>query len=254
MGCVVAGAVFVTVVILFVLLVSSISTGRAIASLGSPGAVTISLTGHQWWWEVEYEDSVPSRRVKTANEMHLPTGRPIAITVTSTDVIHSFWVPNLQGKRDLIPGYQTAIWLQVDAPGQFRGQCAEFCGRQHANMALDVVAESPADFEKWLDHARTVPDPPSADEERYGQDVFLSRQCVGCHTIHGTPAHGQLGPDLTHLATRKTIAAGALPNTRDHLARWVLNAQAIKPGNQMPPNVLAAPEMQALVAYLETLK
>jgi cytochrome c oxidase subunit II len=254
MGRIVAGAVLATTAILFVLLVSSVSAGRLNASLGAPGAVTIALTGHQWWWEVEYEDAVPSRRVKTANEIHVPTGRPIAIKVTSTDVIHSFWVPNLQGKRDLIPGYQTAIWLQADSPGRYRGQCAEFCGRQHANMALDVVAQPPAEFEKWIDHQRVAPDQPSGDEERYGQEIFLSRQCVGCHTVLGTPAHGQVGPDLTHVATRPTIAAGTLPNTRDHLAKWVVNAQAIKPGSQMPPNALAAPELQAVIAYLETLK
>src|SRR5437763_10970634 len=151
---VVAGAVATTVIILFVLLVSSIWTGHLIASLHAPSAVSIDLQGHQWWWEVEYEDAVPSRHVKTVNEIHIPIGHPIALKVTSRDVIHSFWVPNLHGKRDLIPGYTTAIWIQADRPAVYRAQCAEFCGKQHAHMALDVVAETEAQFERWLDAQR----------------------------------------------------------------------------------------------------
>ena len=147
-------AVGATVAILIGLLVASVWTGRRVASLHASSAVTIEITGHQWWWEIQYEDAVPSRRVMTANELHIPTNRPVVLKVTSRDVIHSFWVPNLQGKRDLIPGYTTAIWLQADRPGVFRGQCAEFCGLQHAHMAFDVVAESDRDFEGWLDAMR----------------------------------------------------------------------------------------------------
>jgi cytochrome c oxidase subunit II len=254
LGRVVGGAVAASVVILFALLISSIWTGRALASLRAPAAVTIAVTGHQWWWEVEYDDAIPSRRVKTANEIHLPTGRPIAIRVASRDVIHSFWVPNIQGKRDLVPGISTAIWTQIDAPGVYRGQCAEFCGRQHANMAIDLVAEPEADFERWLEAQRAMASPPPTEPAQAGHDLFMSRQCVACHTILGTGAHGLVGPDLTHVAGRRRIAAGTLPNDPDHLARWIVNAQAVKPGNRMPPNALSASEVQSLVAYLETLR
>jgi cytochrome c oxidase subunit 2 len=247
-------SVTATVIVLFGLLVASIWTARLIASRPSTIAVSIALTGHQWWWEVEYEDGVPSRRVTTANEIHIPVGRPIVIKVTSRDVIHSFWVPNLAGKRDLIPGYTTAIWLQADRPGLYRGQCAEFCGRQHANMAIEVVAEPDGDFERWLDGQRQPAGAPLDGVAQHGLDVFVAGQCVACHTVRGTLAHGQLGPDLTHVASRRTIGAGTLPNTKDHLAEWIVNPQASKPGNQMPPNVLADSDVQALLAYLETLK
>jgi cytochrome c oxidase subunit 2 len=243
-----------TVLTLFVLLVASVWTGRAIASLGAESAVTINLTGHQWWWEAEYEDSVPSQRFRTANELHIPVGRPVVFKVTSHDVIHSFWVPNLHGKRDLIPGYTTAIWLQADQPGIYRGQCAEFCGLQHARMALYVTAESNADFEKWRMNQRREAPQPVSDDERRGRDVFLRATCTQCHTIRGTIAGATMGPDLTHLATRGTIAAGTLPNTRGHLAGWVTDAQGVKPGNHMPPNSIAGGDLQVLLTYLESLK
>lgn len=248
-------AVGTTVTVLIVLLIASVWTGRRVASLQASSAVTIEITGHQWWWEIHYDDAVPSRRVVTANELHVPTNRPIVLKVTSRDVIHSFWVPNLQGKRDLIPGYTTALWLQVDRPGVFRGQCAEFCGMQHAHMALDVVAESDRTFEAWLEAMRQTAgaDPPDA-AARHGRDVFMQVKCAGCHTIRGTDAAGQVAPDLTHIATRSTLGAGTLPNTPENLASWIRDPQRIKPGNQMPPNPLAADDLQALVAYMETLR
>jgi cytochrome c oxidase subunit 2 len=248
-------AVGATVTILIVLLIASVWTGRRVASLQASSAVSIEITGHQWWWEIHYEDAVPSRRVVTANELHVPTNRPVVLKVTSRDVIHSFWVPNLQGKRDLIPGYTTALWLQVDRPGVFRGQCAEFCGMQHAHMALDVVAESDRTFEAWLDAMRQTAgsDLPDAAARR-GRDVFMQGKCAGCHTIRGTDAAGQVAPDLTHIATRSTLGAGTLPNTPENLAAWIRDPQRIKPGNQMPPNPLAAEDLQALVAYMDTLR
>jgi cytochrome c oxidase subunit 2 len=249
----VGGAVAATVVILFVFLVLSIWTGRVNASMGAASAVTISVTGHQFWWEIEYEDAQPNRRVTTANEIHIPVGRPIALKVTSRDVIHSFWVPNLQGKRDLIPGIMTAIWLQADRPGVYRGQCAEFCGRQHAHMGFTVVAEPEDAFERWLDDERRSAADPAGEAQQRGRDVFLKGQCVLCHTVRGTPAQGRVGPDLTHIAHRQTIGAGTLPNTRGHLAGWVLDPQTIKPGTLMPPNVLTAAQLEALLAYLESL-
>jgi len=244
----------VTVLTLFVLLVASVWTGRAVASLGADSAVTINLIGHQWWWDAEYENSTPSQRFHTANELHIPVGRPVVLKVTSRDVIHSFWVPNLHGKRDLIPGYTTAIWIQADKPGVYRGQCAEFCGAQHARMALYVTAEPNVDFEKWRMNQQREAVQPAGDPERRGRDVFLRSTCTQCHTIRGTIAGGAMGPDLTHLATRGTIAAGTLPNTRGHLAGWVLDAQSIKPGNHMPPNSIPAGDMQLLLTYLESLK
>jgi cytochrome c oxidase subunit 2 len=250
----VAVATALTVVILFAFLVASVRTSRAIATVRPPTAVTVEVTGHQWWWEVEYEEGTPAARLRTANEIHIPVGRPVVFKVTSRDVIHSFWVPNLHGKRDLVPGYTTAIWVQATRPGVFRGQCAEFCGLQHAHMALDVVAEPEDAFNRWLTARRTMAPPPTGERELRGQAVFMSARCAGCHTIHGTEAAGQIAPDLTHFASRGSIGAGTLPNTPEHLAAWLRDPQASKPGNQMPPNPLPPADMQALVAYLETLR
>jgi cytochrome c oxidase subunit II len=249
----VGSAVGVTVVVLFGLLVASVLTGRTVGSLQASSGVAIAITGHQWWWEVQYEDAVPSRRVVTANELHLPINRPVVLKVTSRDVIHSLWVPNLQGKRDLIPGYTTAIWLRADRAGAFRGQCAEFCGLQHAHMALDVVVESERDFEGWLEAMRQPGrDPPESGQ--HGHEIFMQARCAACHTVRGTEAAGQIAPDLTHIASRSTLGAGSLPNTPQNLAEWIRDPQHVKPGNQMPPNPLAADDLQALVNYLETLR
>jgi cytochrome c oxidase subunit 2 len=247
-------AVGATVVILLGLLVASIWTGRLVGSVQASSAVTIEIVGHQWWWEVHYDDAVPSRRVVTANEFHIPVNRPVVLKVTSRDVIHSFWVPNLQGKRDLIPGYTTALWIQADRPGVFRGQCAEFCGLQHAHMAMAVVAETDAQFNAWLDAMRQPAAPPHDAAAEHGRDVFMRSRCAGCHAIKGTDAAGQIAPDLTHVATRGTLGAGTLPNTADHLLRWIQDPQRAKPGNQMPPNPLSPDEVQALTAYLGTLR
>jgi cytochrome c oxidase subunit II len=250
----VVAATLLTVVILIGLLYASVSTGRAVSAHVPSDAVTIAISGHQWWWEVEYEDAVPSQRVLTANEIHIPTGRQVVLKVTSRDVIHSFWAPNLQGKRDLIPGYTTAIWMQADRAERFRGQCAEFCGRQHAHMAFEIVAEPQADFDSWINGMRALAREPQTETERRGHDVFLAARCAGCHTVRGTAAGGRVGPDLTHVASRSTIAAGTLPNARDHLREWIRDPQASKPGNQMPRNELPGGDMDALLTYLETLK
>jgi cytochrome c oxidase subunit 2 len=250
----VAGATVLTVLILFGLLAASVWTSHALAAARPATAISIQVTGHQWWWEIEYEAGVPSARVLTANEIHLPVDRPVVFKVTSRDVIHSFWAPNLHGKRDLIPGYTTAIWLQPTRTGTFRAQCAEFCGLQHAHMALDVIVESEDAFNRWLSARREPAPPPSGDLQQRGQQVFMSTRCAGCHAIRGTDAGGQVGPDLTHIASRGTIAAGTLSNTPAHLNAWVTDPQAIKPGNQMPPTPLATEDMQALIAYLETLR
>ena len=249
----VAGATAVTVVILFVLLVASISTGRGLAP-PSADPLTIEVTGHQWWWEVRYLDPVPSQQVTTANEIHVPVGRPVLLKLTSRDVIHSLWAPNLQGKRDLIPGHTTSIAFQAETPGVYRGQCAEFCGYQHAYMAFLIVAEPPDQFAAWLELQRQPAAQPGDKIQQAGQEVFVSAACAFCHTIQGTPAGGKMAPDLTHLSSRRTIAAGTLPNTRGHLAAWIIDPQNIKPGNKMPPNNLNPGDLQALLAYLEGLK
>jgi cytochrome c oxidase subunit II len=250
----VGAAVAITVVVLFALLVASVRTGRAVTATPRLPAVTIAVTGHQWWWEVDYEEGIPSQRVSTANEIHIPVGQPVVLKVTSRDVIHSFWAPSLAGKRDLIPGYTTAIWLQADRSGVYRGQCAEFCGRQHAHMAFSVTAQSERDFNGWLDAMRLPAPEPVTNEQRRGRDVFMVARCAGCHTVTGTDAHGRIGPDLTHVASRRTLAAGTLPQTADHLFSWIRNPQASKPGNQMPASRLADEDLRALTAYLETLR
>jgi cytochrome c oxidase subunit II len=202
---------------------------------------------------VVYEGSTPSRQVVAANEVHVPIGRPIVLKMSSRDVVHSFWAPNLLGKRDLIPGYSTAIWFHVDRAGVYHGQCAEFCGRQHAHMAFEVVAESEADFQGWLDRERQVAREPQATEPVRGKQLFMGSRCSGCHTIRGTDASGQAGPDLTHVGGRESIGSSVRPNTRQHLLEWLSNPHALKPGNYMPANPLAPSDLDALVAYLESL-
>ena len=243
-----------TVVILFALLFASVATGRAVASLGAAEALVIDVTGNQWWWDVTYENPTPSLRAKTANELHIPVGRQIRIQLKSNDVIHSFWVPNLHGKMDLIPGRQNVIWLQADRPGVFRGQCAEFCGLQHAKMAFTVVAESSDDFERWLAAQRQPAPPPSTPDQQHGLQIVERGPCAMCHTVAGTAAGGRTAPDLTHVATRSTIAAGTAPNTTGYLAGWIAGPQHLKPGAKMPSTGLSADELQAVLAYLETLR
>jgi cytochrome c oxidase subunit 2 len=247
-------AVSITLMIIFGLLVASISAGKAMASLQSKTAVTIEVIGHQWWWEVHYPDPVSSNLVVTANEIHIPVGTPVVLNSTSQDVIHSFWAPNIQGKRDLIPGRLTTIWFQADREGVFRGQCAEFCGHQHAHMAFLIVAEAPEKFQEWLRLQRRPSVKPIDEIASRGQHVFLSHTCVMCHSIRGTDAGSKNGPDLTHIASRSTLAAGTIPNNRGYLAGWILDSQHIKPGNRMPQNPMAADDFQALLAYMETLQ
>jgi len=247
-------AVGATIVILLVFMISSVVAGRGLTSPRGPGAVTVDVVGHQWWWEFQYRDITPSDFVTSPNELHIPVGVPIHIKAISRDVVHSFWVPNLHGKRDLIPGQVTNFWIQADKPGVYRGQCAEFCGHQHAHMAFAVVAEPAEKFQAWIQHQRQVAAAPRTDQERRGQEVFLQTTCVMCHTVRGTPAGARVGPELTHVASRLTLAAGTLPNTRGHLAGWIINSQSVKPGNRMPPNPLSPDDAQAVLAYLRSLR
>jgi cytochrome c oxidase subunit 2 len=252
---VVAVAAAITALILFGFLFASTGTGRAIASLSQPDAMTVEVTGHQWWWEVQYIDPVPGQRVTTANEIHIPVGRPVRIRTVSHDVIHSFWVPSLHGKRDLIPGHDSEdFWLQADRPGIYRGQCAEYCGHQHAHMAFLVIADPPDRFAAWLDAQRQPAATPATPQALRGQDLFVHLQCSLCHTVEGTDAGGRVGPDLTHIASRRTLAAGTLPNNRGHLAGWIVDPQTIKPGNPMPPTSLRGEDLESILAYLESLK
>ena len=248
-------AVAITVVILFVFLLASFSIGRSLSSkMENKAAVTIEVTGHQWWWEVRYMDTNPSKIFTTANEIHIPIGQPVTLKLHSTDVIHSFWVPNLNGKKDLIPGKDSTIWLQADQAGVYRGQCAEYCGLQHAHMALFVIAEPLDKFNAWADAQRAEAIAPSNESEQRGQQVFLTAPCIMCHTIQGTQANATIGPNLTHVASRSTIAAGTLPFTRGHLSGWIVDSQSIKPGNHMPPIALNSEDVQALLDYLQSLK
>ena len=251
---VIVAAVVITGLVLFGLLVADFWTERALAALSTSQPLKIKVTGHQWWWDVEYAAPVPGQIVTTANELHLPVGRPVLLELTSHDVIHSFWVPNLHGKKDLIPGYVTTLWLQAGQPGVFRGQCAEFCGHQHAHMAFLVIAEPPEAFSAWIEAQRSPAVAPGDPLQQRGQQVFLSSACVLCHSIRGTPAGAKAAPDLTHLASRHTLAAGMLPNVPGHLAGWIVDAQQLKPGNKMPPNSLTGSDLQALLAYLTSLQ
>lgn len=252
---IVTAAVLITTLVLIVLTALSYATGKGLAAMqGRQDALTIKLTGQQWWWEVRYEDPQPSRLLTTANEIHIPTGRPIRIQLVSTDVIHSFWVPNLHGKRDLIPGRENEIWLRADRPGVYRGQCAEFCGFQHAHMGLLVIAQPPEEFEAWRNAQLAPAAPPTDPVRQRGLEVFRNGPCVMCHTIRGTIASGKVAPELTHLASRRTLAAGALPMTRGALAAWIADPQSVKPGNHMPLPQLSPPDLQALIGYLEGLQ
>lgn len=243
-----------TVIVLVSVGVIAFAADRGMNSPSGPGAITVDVIGHQWWWDFQYRDLSPDDFVTSPNELHIPVGVPVVLSATSRDVIHSFWVPNLRGKRDLIPGIVTHTWLQADTPGVYRGQCAEFCGHQHAHMALQVVAEPMRAFQDWIQHQRQPAAEPITDQQRRGRDVFMQGPCVTCHTIRGTDAGSRVGPELTHVGSRLMVGAGTLPNTRDHLRVWVTNSQATKPGNRMPPLALAPDDLEAVLAYLRSLR
>jgi cytochrome c oxidase subunit 2 len=251
---VLAGGVALPTVILVPLLIFTLHTLAGLTSPKTGTAPEIVITGGQWWWDVQYAADDPQDRLRTANELHIPVGQPVRIRLRSDDVIHSFWVPSLQGKMDLVPGQATSTWIQADTAGVYRGECAEYCGLQHARMQFRVIALPEAEFAAWLAEQRKPAGPVSDSVGRAGQAVFLRSGCAFCHTIRGTPARAISGPDLTHFASRSTIAAGTLPNTRGHLAGWISNPQAIKPGNLMPRIPLRPAELHALLAYLGSLR
>lgn len=244
------GGVGVSIVILLIYVGWTMSTMAGIAAPSRPAALTIAVSARQWWWSFAYD--TPGGAVVTANEVHIPAGVPVRFILTSPDVIHSFWVPALGGKTDVIPGRANEAWLEADKPGVYRGQCAEFCGMQHAGMALFVEAQSPADFAEWLKAQAEPAATPGGGAEAAGALLFVAR-CGGCHTVRGTEAHGTKGPDLTHVMTRTTLAAGVLDNTVGNLSGWIADPQSLKPGAKMPAVDLSGAELQSILAYLKTL-
>ncbi|MGQ2932578.1 cytochrome c oxidase subunit II [Sphingopyxis sp.] len=227
------------------MLTSSLSAARV-----PEGAMRVKVIGEMWWWRVHYQDGQGRETLRDANELHIPIGQPVLLELEAADVIHSFWVPRLGGKMDMIPGRTNRLLIEADAPGIYKGQCAEYCGGPHALMGFVVVAHTPADFARW--QASRLPSQGAGGE---GLALFLSSGCAACHTIRGTPARGLAGPDLTHVGSRKTLGAGILPNNPGTMAGWVADSQAIKPANRMPAyHQFSGEELQALTAYLVSLK
>lgn len=253
MRIVVAGSVAATVVVISVFTLASYATTRML-SVASGDQLMIRVRGFQWWWDVTYLGARPEESFRTANEVHIPINRTIRIQLEAADVIHSFWVPNLAGKQDLIPGRNNDIRLSAARTGIYRGQCAEFCGLQHARMAMMVVAHEPDAFEAWRQSQLKVAMDPVGVEEQAGQRLFVSKACSACHTVRGTAAAGTTGPDLTHVGSRRTIASGVFETTRGSLAAWIADPQTIKPGNNMPMVPLTADELHAIAAYMASLK
>ena len=238
------------------LLATLVWTVMALAHVGpvprSP-RLTLDVTARQWWWDVRYAGSPPDQIFRTANEIHVPVGEPVLLRLHGGDVIHSFWVPRLTVKMDVIPGQTNLAWIEAEEPGRYLGQCAEFCGAQHAHMAFAVVAEPRADFERWRRAQLQTAPPPSTPAQASGLALFAFR-CGVCHAVRGTEANASTAPDLTHLMSRATLAAGTLPNNPPSLAGWIENPQGAKPGALMPDQGLSARELNDVTAYLETLR
>lgn len=248
---VILGGIVLPLAVLSVVTFATVQTLRALSAMVTPELLTIEVIGQQWWWEVRY----PAEGFETANEIHIPVGQPVALELRSDNVIHSFWVPELHGKLDLIPGRTNRFVIQADEAGVYRGLCAEFCGVQHANMMFLVIAQPPAEFAQWLAAQQQPAQPPTAPVAQAGAAIFMESTCMNCHAINGTDATGDLGPDLTHFAARRTLGAAILPNNVGNLGGWIANPQHLKPGNLMPPTTdLTGAELQALLAYLQTLE
>lgn len=242
-------------VVLAALFAWSLGHGPGWKPVPPPGALVVAVQGHMWWWEVRYRNPRTGAEVLTANEIRIPTGQPVYLALSSADVIHSFWVPQLAGKIDMVPGRLQHLLVSADAPGVFRGQCAEFCGEQHARMALHVVAQPRAEFDAWLAAQALPAQAPASPLLAAGRDTFLARRCDACHTVRGVTGESRLGPDLTHVGSRLHLGAGTLPNTAHGRAHWIAHVQAAKPGARMP----ASPELDtqalgALADWLGTLR
>jgi cytochrome c oxidase subunit II len=238
----------------FVILVAVYGVGlRDLAALGEapgPDAPAVEVTGHKWWWEVRY----PGASGATANEIHIPVGERVRVRLRTDDVLHSFWVPQLMPKTDLIAGETRETWLHAERAGSYRGQCAEYCGNQHAHMAFLVVAQPRADFDAWLARLNAPARSPETDTERRGQQALVQGTCAACHAVRGTTARGRVGPDLSNVGSRWSIGAGAVPNDAGHLGGWIANSQTVKPGNAMPPQPVNAAQLPDLIAYLRSLE
>lgn len=234
------------------LLLSSAGTSATLKSPLPPGEqlLRVQVTGHMWWWDVEY----PDHGIRTANELHLPVGRTVQVELRTADVIHSFWIPSLHGKVDMIPEAPREIRLRVERPGTWRGICAEFCGDAHAQMLFPVVALEEREFGLWLEGRRRPAPEPVSEEARRGRDVFFRATCQACHAVRGTAATGTEGPDLTLVGARLTLGAGTVPNTPESLEAWIRDSHAVKPGNLMPPVELGGDDLRALRVWLETLR
>lgn len=216
-----------------------------------PTRLTVDIVGHRWWWEVRY----PKSGAVTANEIHIPVGTPVELRLRTADVIHSFWAPQLMPKIDLLPKRVNKTWIQADKVGRYRGQCAEYCGAEHAHMAFAVVVQPKQEFQAWLDKEAQPAAAPDTTEERRGREVLTSSTCGTCHTVRGTTADGDVGPDLTHVGSRAMLAGETIPNDVGHMSGWVSNSQTVKPGNLMPPQQQLSPdELHAVVTYLQSLK
>jgi cytochrome c oxidase subunit 2 len=250
---VVGGAVAATLLTVIALTVVSFLSQRHLFARENPG-VTIKVTGLQWWWDVRYESDRPDGIVTTANEIYVPVGEPVTVKLAASDVIHSFWVPSLMGKQDLIPGQDNEIQFSVSRPGVYRGQCAEFCGWQHAHMGMEVVAVPKAEFQAWREAQNAPAKPPDDPIRQKGAELFAAKACIMCHTIRGTSAASRVGPDLTHFGSRRSIASSTLAMSRGNIAAWVVDPQGIKPGVNMPNVPLAPDEIDPLVSYLAGLR
>ena len=253
-GTVIVGGIVFPLVVLAALFLWVLGGASTLVTAGPP-ALRVEVVGERWWWRVHYLDADDRVHMVTANEIRIPVGMPVEFRLKTADVIHSFWVPSLAGKLDMIPGRVNSYRFAADKPGVYRGQCAEYCGEQHANMAFYVVAMEQAAFDEWYG-AQTLPArEPALASEAAGQELFESSGCGACHTVRGTGAAGTIGPDLTHVGSRVSLAAGILPNNRGTLAGWISSAQHLKPGNAMPSfDTLSGPELRALAGYLESLK
>lgn len=242
-----------TVIPIILLIVIAVPTVKQIFALNDVPEASIEVrgVGHQWWWSFEY----PEHGVTTANEMRIPVGKPIRLTLTSNDVIHSFWVPRLAGKLDVIPNRENVMWFQADEPGVYYGQCAEYCGTSHANMRFRVVALPQEEYDAWVNGRAAVAAVAPADTlAQRGHDIFVNSACAACHTIDGTSAQGTVGPDLTDFGSRTSLAAGMLENTPENLSAWLKDPQAVKPGALMPNLRLSDADVNALVAFLSSLE
>ncbi len=253
-GLIIGGGITFPIVALTALMIYVFAGAPDLLHRGKP-MLHIEVVGEQFWWRVLYLDKNGRPQLETANEIHIPVGVTVELRLRSADVIHSFWVPSLHGKLDMIPGHVNTMRMQADRAGVSRGQCAEYCGAQHAKMAFLVIALEPARFDQWFAAQMQSAHAPATAQLRRGQELFMSTGCVTCHTVRGTDARGVIGPDLTHIGSRRTIGAGLFPNTVGALGGWIADSQALKPGNRMPAfSDLKGEELRALAAYMESLQ